>query len=103
MTELFKFLLPSWYRGTCLKPAHAVLGGFHTVTDLWYLQKKFSGAKGKTSPQAVISVHVLSAMVGEFLKNKKFPNNVFTERDKTGCRKNYLKIIKEEGSGSHWD
>lgn len=111
LAELFKLLFPPWYRGTCLKSGHAVLGGLCADPDVRYLRKKFSGAKGKRSPGAAMlprSVHVLSATMGGgklwgLLKNRQLPNNIFTGRGEIGFKNNGLKIIEEEGTGSHWD
>lgn len=112
LAELFKLLFPPWYRGTCLKSGHAVLGGLRAAPDVRYFRKKFSGAKGKRSPGAGMlphSVRVFSAAMGlgggklwGLLKNRQLPNNIFTGRDEIGFKNNGLKII-EEGTGSHWD
>ena len=84
-------------------------GGLCTDPDAWYLRNKFSEGKGKRSLGAVMlshSVHILSVTMGggkpwELLKNTNFPNNLFTERGEIDSENNYLKIIKEEGTGSH--
>lgn len=107
LAEMFKLLFPPWCRGTCLKSGHAVLGGLRADPDVRYFRKKFSGAKGKSSPGAVmLRCSVTNDGGGKIwglLKNRKLPNNIFTGRDEIGFKNNGLKIIEEEGTGSHWD
>lgn len=112
MAELFKLPFPPWHRDTCLKLGHAVLVASAQPQMCGTFGKSSVEQKGKDSLGAVTlshSTHVLSAMIGrggklwEFLKTKKFPTNVFTERDEIGFKNNDLKIMKGEGTGSHQD